>query len=100
MSPIVLQITHAIFLCCPEEVFLPKCLLCGGFTDYLSTAVMWFSSGGTKSVLHNDQFENINCLYDGSKELYMVDKVKKIYQIVTISTLILASNCASRNLRI
>nr|CAB3257799.1 jmjC domain-containing protein 7 [Phallusia mammillata] len=57
-----------------KEVFLPKCLLCGGYTDVISTAVMWFSSGGTKSVLHNDQFENINCLYDGSKELYMVDK--------------------------
>nr|XP_002129610.1 jmjC domain-containing protein 7 [Ciona intestinalis] len=59
------------------EVYLPKCLLCGGFTDYLNTMVMWFSSGGTKSVLHNDGFENINCLYDGSKELVMIDKKYK-----------------------
>jgi len=56
-------------------VFLPKNLLCGGFTDFLNTAVMWFSSGGTKSVLHHDVYENINCLYDGSKEFFMIDQV-------------------------
>uniref|UniRef100_H2YPV1 JmjC domain-containing protein n=2 Tax=Ciona savignyi TaxID=51511 RepID=H2YPV1_CIOSA len=57
-----------------KEIYLPKCLLCGGYTNYLNTMVMWFSSGGTKSVLHNDGFENINCLYDGSKELVMIDQ--------------------------
>ena len=36
---------------------------------------MWFSSGGTKSVLHTDSVDNLNCLFSGSKELYMVDKV-------------------------
>lgn len=36
---------------------------------------MWFSSGGTKSVLHSDNVDNINCLFSGEKELYMVDKV-------------------------
>jgi lysine-specific demethylase 8 len=29
----------------------------------------WFSSGGTSSVLHKDQFENLNCLFDGSKDM-------------------------------
>ena len=32
---------------------------------------MWFSSGGTKSVLHTDSYENINCLFSGSKRLWM-----------------------------
>ena len=36
---------------------------------------MWFSSGGTKSVLHDDPYENIDCLFSGQKELFMVDKV-------------------------
>ncbi|KAI8507973.1 hypothetical protein Bbelb_142130 [Branchiostoma belcheri] len=56
------------------EFMLLKSLLCGGFLDYLQDAVMWFSSGGTKSVLHLDATDNINCLFEGSKELFMVDK--------------------------
>lgn len=49
---------------------------CGGLIDVLLNCVMWFSSGGTKSVLHNDDLDNINCLYDGTKDLVMIDKVR------------------------
>lgn len=54
---------------------LLKCLLCGGFTDTIQDTVLWFSNGGTKSVLHFDATDNINCLMSGSKEFFMVDKV-------------------------
>ena len=54
---------------------LLKSLRCGGFLKSLQDAVMWFSSGGTKSVLHFDAVDNINCLFSGNKELFMVDKV-------------------------
>ena len=37
---------------------------------------MWFSNGGTKSVLHYDSAENINCLFAGTKELYLIDPNK------------------------
>lgn len=37
---------------------------------------MWFSSGGTKSVFHHDDVENINCLYRGSKTLLFVEYQK------------------------
>ncbi|XP_077977793.1 uncharacterized protein LOC144433363 [Glandiceps talaboti] len=37
---------------------------------------MWFSSGGTKSVLHFDAVDNINCVYSGSKEIYLIDPAK------------------------
>eukprot|EP00054_Salpingoeca_dolichothecata_P008763 m.49675 g.49675 ORF g.49675 m.49675 type:complete len:348 (-) comp17943_c0_seq1:178-1221(-) len=47
---------------------------CGGFTDVLTKVVTWFSSGGTKSVLHNDGSENINCLIDGKKRFLIFDK--------------------------
>lgn len=58
-----------------EEYVIPRCLLCGGFTEVFQDAVMWFSSGGTKSVLHFDSVENINCLFSGSKKFIMIDKV-------------------------
>ena len=35
---------------------------------------MWFSSGGTKSVLHNDHAENIMCVFKGTKEFFLIDR--------------------------
>ena len=58
-----------------EEYALLKSLSCGGYTNVLQDAVVWFSSGGTKSVLHYDSVDNINCLFDGTKELVMINKV-------------------------
>ena len=57
------------------KVLIPKPLTCEWMSRTIGTTVMWFSSGGTKSVLHNDAFENINCLFDGTKELIMAHKV-------------------------
>ena len=54
-------------------------LSCGGYVNLLQDIVMWFSSGGTKSVLHSDNVDNINCLFSGEKELYMVDKVPFVH---------------------
>lgn len=34
---------------------------------------MWYSSGGTKSVLHTDGYENVNCLIRGNKKLIMIN---------------------------
>ena len=31
-----------------------------------------FSSGGTKSVLHTDTYENLHCLVSGTKEFVMI----------------------------
>ncbi|KAJ7388762.1 hypothetical protein OS493_035873 [Desmophyllum pertusum] len=36
--------------------------------------MLWFSSGGTKSALHNDHAENIMCVFRGTKEFYLIDK--------------------------
>nr|XP_002126999.2 jmjC domain-containing protein 5-like [Ciona intestinalis] len=59
------------------DVFVPRPVLCKAFLDNLVSIVLWFSSGGTRPVLHNDAFENINCLYDGEKEFVLVDKKHK-----------------------
>lgn len=41
-------------------------LQCGFILDQLmDDLVMWFSSGGTKSVWHYDDYENLNCLIAG-----------------------------------
>ena len=34
---------------------------------------MWFSSGGTKSVVHTDSVENINCVFSGQKKFVLVN---------------------------
>ena len=57
---------------------MPRPVQCGGFQKLIQTAVLWFSSGGTKSVLHNDSVDNINCLLDGQKSIVMIDKVCRV----------------------
>ena len=38
--------------------------------------VTWMSSGGTKSVLHFDDLDNINCLFRGQKDLLFINPIK------------------------
>ncbi|XP_078701244.1 bifunctional peptidase and arginyl-hydroxylase JMJD5-like [Branchiostoma floridae x Branchiostoma belcheri] len=56
-----------------EEVYLPPCLSCGGFTRHLHDIRIWMSSGGTKSTFHMDNMENIICMYSGRKDWLLVD---------------------------
>ena len=56
-----------------KEWQVPRPLLCGGFMDNLMYAYIWFSSGGTKSVLHTDSFENFHCLVSGRKEFVLIE---------------------------
>ncbi|XP_046562649.1 bifunctional peptidase and arginyl-hydroxylase JMJD5-like [Haliotis rubra] len=56
-----------------DDLYVPRSLHCGGLQFSIESLVMWFSSGGTKSVLHNDDYENFNCVLDGTKELIFID---------------------------
>lgn len=67
--------TFLLYLLLAEDFQLLRSLLCGSFTNNLRDAVLWFSSGGTKSVLHYDNVDNINCLMSGSKDLFLAHKV-------------------------
>ena len=49
----------------------------------LQDIIVWLSNGGTNSVLHNDQADNINCLLSGTKNFYLVDKVKDYYDFAS-----------------
>jgi hypothetical protein len=37
--------------------------------DQLTSALVWMSSGGTKSVVHYDDADNLNCLISGQKRM-------------------------------
>jgi len=50
-----------------DEVYLLPVLNCGGFTKRMSQSVLWFSSGSTKSVIHQDGQHNIHCMFAGEK---------------------------------
>ena len=54
---------------------VPKPILCGGYDKLIREAIVWMSSGGTTSGLHTDEVDNINCLFDGTKQMVMIDKV-------------------------
>lgn len=57
-----------------KDVMIPCNIQCAElFEKGLVATIMWFSSGGTKSVIHTDAVDNMNCLYRGEKELYFVD---------------------------
>mmetsp|Transcript_51452 Transcript_51452/g.165281 ORF Transcript_51452/g.165281 Transcript_51452/m.165281 type:complete len:247 (-) Transcript_51452:450-1190(-) len=54
-----------------EVEFLPN-LRCGGFLDFLFTHKVWIARGGSRSVVHRDDAENINCLFAGKKRFALV----------------------------
>ncbi|CAG2214027.1 tRNA wybutosine-synthesizing protein 5-like isoform X1 [Mytilus edulis] len=59
------------------DLVLPCPLQCRDIIDKgLVENIMWFSSGGTKSVVHTDSVDNINCLYRGQKSFVIVDPTK------------------------
>lgn len=76
VSAILTDTLYFVFCHNLADLSLFPCLSCGGYDRVVTDIVMWFSSGGTKSVLHNDGVDNINCLFSGEKELYMVDPVR------------------------
>uniref|UniRef100_A0A1X7TFH5 Cupin-like domain-containing protein n=1 Tax=Amphimedon queenslandica TaxID=400682 RepID=A0A1X7TFH5_AMPQE len=56
-----------------EEWSIPSFLICGGYTENLAFINVWFSSGGTKSVLHTDSMENFHCVVSGHKVFVMFE---------------------------
>ncbi len=56
-----------------KDWVLPRFLLCGGYTEELMFMYLWFSSGGTKSVVHTDSFENLHCLVSGKKRFVLME---------------------------
>ncbi|XP_067946178.1 uncharacterized protein [Watersipora subatra] len=56
-----------------KDFILPHHLQCQQLMrDIIVEAFMWFSSGGTSSVVHTDSVENMNCLVAGKKRFIFV----------------------------
>lgn len=60
-------------------------LTCGLLKDRLVEVDLWMSGGGTKSILHKDAYNAINCLYNGTKEWKLIeykyeDKIYKAWE--------------------
>lgn len=55
---------------------LPKSLQCKPALDTFQIAMMWFSSGNTSSVVHTDDYDNINCVLQGDKQFILIDPHK------------------------
>ena len=64
------------------DISVQPCLLCGTLKKRLVEVDLWMSSGGSKSILHKDAFNAINCLYNGTKEWKLVEYKyeEKIYR--------------------
>ncbi|KAK7473978.1 hypothetical protein BaRGS_00034807 [Batillaria attramentaria] len=56
------------------DVMVPCSLQCHELIQSrMANAKMWFSSGGTRSGVHTDTFDNIHCLFRGQKTFVLVD---------------------------
>merc|ERR1719378_817301 len=63
-----------------ELQFLP-CMRCGGFLNFIDVHNMWMGRGGSKSVVHYDDQDNINCMFAGTKRfLFFHPKWKKEFE--------------------
>ncbi|XP_041462941.1 bifunctional peptidase and arginyl-hydroxylase JMJD5-like [Lytechinus variegatus] len=63
-----------------KDVVIPPPLVCDEILQRISDVVMWFSSGGTKSHLHNDDTDNINCLFSGQKDILFLNYTQYRHQ--------------------
>jgi lysine-specific demethylase 8 len=56
-------------------VYVPSTLQCGGFQRTLQEAVIWMGRGPLHSVLHYDELDNLLCVFDGAKDIVLIDEV-------------------------
>eukprot|EP00812_Abedinium_dasypus_P005893 NODE_1741_length_1071_cov_291.266732.p1 GENE.NODE_1741_length_1071_cov_291.266732~~NODE_1741_length_1071_cov_291.266732.p1 ORF type:complete len:319 (+),score=68.93 NODE_1741_length_1071_cov_291.266732:3-959(+) len=54
-----------------KEVYLLPVINCGGYHGKMQATSFWFSSGGTKSVIHSDGQHNIHCAFAGEKSFML-----------------------------
>lgn len=74
-------IVQDVFPLMLRDVEMPTLLACEEFHQGMNMVVMWFSSGGTSSVLHNDEQENLLTLVSGTKHLLLFppEEAAKLY---------------------
>lgn len=63
------------------DIHLPSWLRCGGGAQKLHSLNLWMGPGGTESVIHTDGHDNLNCVFAGRKQFFLVDSA--YYHLVT-----------------
>lgn len=72
-----LYMVHSISGPLADLVLIPPTLQCGGFQRSLQEAIMWMGKGPLKSVLHYDELDNLLCVFDGTKDVVLIDQLYK-----------------------
>jgi hypothetical protein len=66
------------------DVILPIVFQCEYVVDSIERIFMDFSSGGTQSVIHTDDEENLLCAFNGNKKVVIVDPKEFSSSVPTI----------------
>lgn len=66
------------------DVILPIVFQCEYVVDFIERVFMEFSSGGTQSVIHTDDEENLLCAFNGNTKIVLVDPKELSSSIPTI----------------
>lgn len=62
-----------------RDVTVLSCMTCGNIGGRIVEVDLWMSSGNSKSVLHKDAFNQMNCLMNGTKQWKLVHKQYEPY---------------------
>ena len=68
----------------PDIEILP-CMSCGNMRSKISEVNIWMSAGGSRSRLHRDAFNAMNCQINGTKDWIMVpsNQTKNVYFVAS-----------------
>ena len=56
-----------------HEVMVPPFMSCSPLQDRIVEIDFWFNGGNASSILHKDAFNQLNCLYNGTKEWKLIE---------------------------
>ncbi|KAK7116780.1 hypothetical protein V1264_002400 [Littorina saxatilis] len=72
-----LYMVHSVSGRLKDLVLIPPTLQCGGYQRAMQEAVVWMGKGPLRSVLHYDEVDNLLCVFDGTKDVVLIDKFYK-----------------------
>ncbi|KAK2547733.1 Bifunctional peptidase and arginyl-hydroxylase JMJD5 [Acropora cervicornis] len=64
-----------------RDIAIPPCLRCGSFVDSIQEVHLFLSALGGQTKLHQDPYNNIHCIFNGTKDWLLVhpDQTHLIY---------------------
>lgn len=64
-----------------RDVAIPPCLRCGSFVEGIQEVHLFLSASGGQTKLHQDPYNNIHCIFNGTKDWLLVhpDQTHLVY---------------------